>query len=588
MKGPRLRVNCGQMKDARLQISCETKSRSNSGSPPSRLDMSETESNSGSNSEMSGNSLKRLVLLIITLIVVPLLSLSLWSSLTEPQITDRLQLYQTDLLLHVNELGGNGTDPIDPSDPETANLLAARKALLGDDPIKTALEQYQEVRDTAATNLQKFQTQTSAPVAAPNADAPVVAPTAPEVSAVKPQNSNARKQQMLLNQLDLRSGLLKAEQGDTAAALQTWTAIADQQNPQDPTIRVADILRGLWSEPPQLLPDAETTLQQELDGWFRYQSLQRLYQLQQRTDALSTIAAAEQEVAQQTLVKLVAISLVPAVGAFIGLTLLISLGIRWLLRTQPERATTPAVWQVPWTWESIAWVLIVGFFFAGQVLIPGVLGLGSRLLSQSGVSVSVAGLAEGRAKAFYTLAYYLIMAGTGLFVLYREVKPFRPLPEDWFRLMGKRNPLLWGLGGYFAALPLMFAVSLVNQQFWQGQGGSNPLLQIVLEERDPVALGIFFFTAAVAAPVFEETLFRGFLLPSLTRYVPVWGAIGISSLVFALAHLSLSEVLPLATLGMVLGFVYTRSRGLLSSMLLHSLWNSVTMVGLFLLGSGTP
>jgi len=35
----------------------------------------------------------------------------------------------------------------------------------------------------------------------------------------------------------------------------------------------------------------------------------------------------------------------------------------------------------------------------------------------------------------------------------------------------------------------------------------------------------------------------------------------------------------------VLGVVYTRSRNLLAPMLLHSAWNSITMLGLFLLGS---
>ena len=64
------------------------------------------------------------------------------------------------------------------------------------------------------------------------------------------------------------------------------------------------------------------------------------------------------------------------------------------------------------------------------------------------------------------------------------------------------------------------------------------------------------------------------------------GAIALSSLIFALAHLSLSEVLPLATLGCVLGFVYTRSRNLLAPMLLHGLWNSGTLVSLVVLGSG--
>jgi membrane protease YdiL (CAAX protease family) len=171
-------------------------------------------------------------------------------------------------------------------------------------------------------------------------------------------------------------------------------------------------------------------------------------------------------------------------------------------------------------------------------------------------------------------------------VLFLAVRRFLPLPEGWFQVKLGGRWALWGLGGYFVALPLMITVSLLNSRLWDGQGGSNPLLQIVLEEGDRVSLLIFLFTAAVAAPIFEETLFRGFLLPSLTRYLPVWGAIALSSLIFAIAHLSLSEVLPLTVLGSVLGFVYARSRNILASMLLHSLWNSVTMVSLFLLGSG--
>jgi membrane protease YdiL (CAAX protease family) len=145
---------------------------------------------------------------------------------------------------------------------------------------------------------------------------------------------------------------------------------------------------------------------------------------------------------------------------------------------------------------------------------------------------------------------------------------------------------VWGFAGYLVAIPLVFVVSLINQFFWNGQGGSNPLLFLALEAQDWVVLGIFFFTASIAAPIFEEIVFRGFLLPSLTRYVPVWGAILISAFIFAIAHLNLSEIIPLATLGIVLGVVYTRSRNLLSSILLHSLWNSATLISLFVIGSG--
>jgi len=64
-------------------------------------------------------------------------------------------------------------------------------------------------------------------------------------------------------------------------------------------------------------------------------------------------------------------------------------------------------------------------------------------------------------------------------------------------------------------------------------------------------VAIFFFTAAIAAPLFEF-LFRGFvtIVDSLLA-----GVGSIVVVMFATAHLSLSEILPLTVLGMVLGMV---------------------------------
>ena len=91
--------------------------------------------------------LKRLILGAIALVVLLMLSSSLLGSLGEPQITDRIQLYQTDLLLHATELG-TGND---------SSLAESRSVILGEKPIAEALKQYQEVRQTASTNLQQFQ-----------------------------------------------------------------------------------------------------------------------------------------------------------------------------------------------------------------------------------------------------------------------------------------------------------------------------------------------------------------------------------------------------------------------------------------------
>ncbi|MGL6282575.1 MAG: lysostaphin resistance A-like protein, partial [Microcoleaceae cyanobacterium] len=157
---------------------------------------------------------------------------------------------------------------------------------------------------------------------------------------------------------------------------------------------------------------------------------------------------------------------------------------------------------------------------------------------------------------------------------------------NWFQFSLQPQSILWGIGGYFVAVPLVIIISLINQQIWQGQGGSNPILPIALQGQDILTFTLFFLTASVAAPIFEEIIFRGFLLPSLTKYVPLWAAILLSSGLFAIAHLSLSEVLPLIVLGSILGFVYARTQNLISSILLHSLWNSGTLISLYILGSG--
>ena len=47
-----------------------------------------------------------------------------------------------------------------------------------------------------------------------------------------------------------------------------------------------------------------------------------------------------------------------------------------------------------------------------------------------------------------------------------------------------------------------------------------------------------FATTAILAPLLEETVFRGFLLTSLTKWMPVPAAVALSSAAFGLVHLT--------------------------------------------------
>ena len=132
-------------------------------------------------------------------------------------------------------------------------------------------------------------------------------------------------------------------------------------------------------------------------------------------------------------------------------------------------------------------------------------------------------------------------------------------------------------------LPLVAVASWVAERFLGDPSGSNPLLELVLTAKDPLALLGFAFTAMVLAPLFEETLFRGVLLPVLGQRWGTAPALLASALAFALAHVSLGELVPLAVLGLGLGWLRLRSGRLGPCVLMHALWNGLTFTNLVLL-----
>ncbi|MDX2097544.1 MAG: hypothetical protein SFW36_07175, partial [Leptolyngbyaceae cyanobacterium bins.59] len=234
-------------------------------------------------------ALRRPLLGFLTLIAVLSLGQSLMSSWSEPQIQSRLELYQTNLILHASELSKLGDQP-------GSGLEQAGKGLLGNNPLQGAIDQYQEVRQSATKNLEKFQTNLRALES--NSEAPPLPSNAPAQRPPSRDNSVQQQQlrksiqqvQTLLDELDVRLGILLAQTGEVNQAAKTWEALAMRSSPLAP---LAESLRGLWSDPPQLFPDAEPQFRRDLDGWFRYQALSRLYQLQQRQDVLTTLQAEE-------------------------------------------------------------------------------------------------------------------------------------------------------------------------------------------------------------------------------------------------------------------------------------------------------
>lgn len=168
-------------------------------------------------------------------------------------------------------------------------------------------------------------------------------------------------------------------------------------------------------------------------------------------------------------------------------------------------------------------------------------------------------------------------------ILYSIANTFQPLPDDLYRydirdpLNLQKGWLLWAGVGLVGALASIAVTGAVLSSF---NGGSTERETDALVRLLPLIGSSSISTAClvgitgVLAPVLEETVFRGFFMVSLTKWVPTPVAVLISAAVFALAHLTPGEFPQLFVLGTALGFSYAQTRNLLTPITIHALWNS--------------
>ncbi len=184
---------------------------------------------------------------------------------------------------------------------------------------------------------------------------------------------------------------------------------------------------------------------------------------------------------------------------------------------------------------------------------------------------------------------YCALSLSTLLVLRQQLRSLKSADRPaggWlqWRLRPWRSAFFQAVRGFLMVMPLVLLTGWLMVSLLGDQGGSNPLLGLVLSSKDPWALLFFATTAVVLAPLFEELVFRGVLLPVLAKsFGSGWGVFT-SALVFGVAHLSVGELPPLFVLGLGLGLLRLSSGRLLPCVLMHALWNGVTFINLLLLG----
>jgi ABC-2 type transport system permease protein len=126
----------------------------------------------------------------------------------------------------------------------------------------------------------------------------------------------------------------------------------------------------------------------------------------------------------------------------------------------------------------------------------------------------------------------------------------------------------WGCAaGLTAALCGLIYIVLV-QRLGLMEEVSNPLAITLSRSALLVAL------AVIAAPLFEEFIFRGLIFGGLRRSLPTAQAVLLSAAVFALVHPPVSMI-PVFVLGICAAVAYHRSKVLLAPMLTHAIYNAI-------------
>ncbi|KGF91017.1 MULTISPECIES: CPBP family intramembrane glutamic endopeptidase [Prochlorococcus] len=275
--------------------------------------------------------------------------------------------------------------------------------------------------------------------------------------------------------------------------------------------------------------------------------------------------------------KIIAIRLIPLLTILIGSIL--ALKTLWKVISLKKFG-----WKEikPLDLELIDMVLLIGggFVVLGEVVSP--------LFSISLVELFSKNISNELSQSLKIFFGYLFMATPPLLIVYYQIKSLNGefiLKQDYFQFnfLPIKDAIIQGIKGWLTIVPFVLLVSLIMNSLIETQNGSNPLLEIVLNNNNYLSFILLFVTTTLIAPLFEEIIFRGILLPTLSRDFGIILGIIVSAFIFALAHLSLGEMLPLFVLGIGLGITRIASGSLLSSVTMHTLWNGLTFLNLFLL-----
>ena len=276
-----------------------------------------------------------------------------------------------------------------------------------------------------------------------------------------------------------------------------------------------------------------------------------------------------------TAIRLLTSQILPFLASLLGSLLLIRYS--WIF-LRKKNTKWPEIIAPPLSIIDMIILISGGFVVIGEVVFPA--------LIIPIIDLSFNNLASPLKESLRVFIGYCSMTIAPLLIIKYQLMGLMSSEIEGGWLQWKIKPIKEGIlksiSGWLMIMPLVLLIGWLMNEIIGDQGGSNPLLELVLNNDELIPLLLLLITTVILAPAFEELVFRGVLLPVLVSKVGKINGVLLSALIFALAHLSVGELPPLFVLGIGLALMRLSSGRLFPCALMHSLWNGVTFASLLL------
>jgi len=210
-------------------------------------------------------------------------------------------------------------------------------------------------------------------------------------------------------------------------------------------------------------------------------------------------------------------------------------------------------------------------------------------------------LTIGTSRVLQVLLAHLYWVAVGSYILQKRLGDFyrrdwNDTKQAWFAWAPGKNLFLKVLLGYWLSAYLSQVAigfnGLLSVLEIPGLSHLHAMLRALPESATEAALDnlknpqgggalaqvIGAIGPVLTGPIWEEVLYRGFLLTALRFFMSLPHAVDVAALIFALNHMNARAFAQLYVLGYLWSMLYIRSKTLVVPILVHMLWNGRTFL----------